>query len=265
MYIDLEDKVTRFLVQEYVNKICYYSSEKELNSNVHKLIHTFDVADMAQQLIKLTEPTLSEKVQKQILNAAILHDIGRCHEFKDGIHLKDIDHGKIGAELIEKKFPEMEIEAQSTFYHNKLPSAQEPDTCHPVLEYVRDADVLANIQYEILHADTWIHHNLVEHKKEEVLPPEIDDEIVAAVHEKRLAKSAQIKHLNLLTEWLWQLCWYFNVATDAGKKLAHQAHLFERFRDMICEKAIPLTTKDEKQQTELIRKIRELFPDSLFV
>ena len=43
MYIDLNDKITRFLVQEYVNKICYYSSKKELNWNIHKLIHTFSV------------------------------------------------------------------------------------------------------------------------------------------------------------------------------------------------------------------------------
>ena len=148
MKIDLNDKVVRFLVQEYVNKICNYQSEEELNFDVHKLIHTFTVVEMAQQLIDST--TLSKTMKKHILDAALLHDIGRCHEFKKGIHQKDIDHGKIGADLIKKYFPKMEIEAQSTLFHNKLPSKKDPKSCQTVLDYVRDADMLANIKYQKL-------------------------------------------------------------------------------------------------------------------
>ena len=65
MYIDLENKVIRLLVQEYVNKICYHSSKEELDFNTHKLIHTFHVADMAQDLIKMTQPTLSKKYKEK--------------------------------------------------------------------------------------------------------------------------------------------------------------------------------------------------------
>ena len=52
MKIDLSDKIQCFLVQEYVNKICHYESEEELNWDVHKLIHTFQVVQMAQKLIE---------------------------------------------------------------------------------------------------------------------------------------------------------------------------------------------------------------------
>ena len=105
MKIDLQDRVVRFVVQDYVNQICNYQSDEELDFDVHKLIHTFMVVEMAQDLVKLAKPKLTPKIQKQILNAAVLHDLGRCHEFKKGVHLKKIDHGKIGARLIEKHFP----------------------------------------------------------------------------------------------------------------------------------------------------------------
>ena len=92
MKIDLNDKVTRFLVQDYVNQICNYQSKDELNFDIHKLIHTFDVVKMAEHLICETKPKLPLKLQKQILNAALLHDWGRCYEFKNGARLKNIDH-----------------------------------------------------------------------------------------------------------------------------------------------------------------------------
>ena len=41
MYIDLNDKVTRFLVQEYVNKICHYASEEEIET-CNKLFSQYD-------------------------------------------------------------------------------------------------------------------------------------------------------------------------------------------------------------------------------
>ena len=67
MYINLDDKITRFLVQEYVNKICSFCSEEELGFSLYKLIHTFDVVKVAQKLIKETKPVFSLKLQKQIL------------------------------------------------------------------------------------------------------------------------------------------------------------------------------------------------------
>ena len=263
MKIDLDDKITRFLVQEYVNKICHYSGEADLNFNVHKLIHTFDVVRIVQQLMKQTKPALPLKLQKQILNAAILHDLGRCYEFKDGIRLKNTDHGKVGAQLIRKKFPELKVEIQSTLYHNKLPSDKDPPECYPVLDYVRDADMLANIEYEIGHIDVFIIH-IFGRNFQQVASPIIDDEIFQAVREKRSVYLAKIKENTLLTHGLWQLCWYFNLRTKAGKKQAHQTHVFERFREIICEKLVPMTTPDKKNQTKLKKIIRQTFPDELF-
>lgn len=164
MKIDLNNKVVRFVVQEYVNKICNYTKEEELNYNVHKLIHTFGVVDMAQHLIDHTKPALSQKMQKQILNAAVLHDVGRCYEFEKGKKV-NIDHGQVGADLIKKNFPKLKAEIQSTFFHNKLPSGNDPKFCKTVLDYVRDADMLANMKYEIDETKIFLAHLLNNKKK----------------------------------------------------------------------------------------------------
>ena len=148
-------------------------------------------------------------------------------------------------------------------YHNKLSSTEEPATCHPVLDYVRDADMLANVQYEIDHAETWIHH-FYNTKPQGITIPDIDEEIFLAVREKRPARSAKIERWSLLMEWLWQLCWCFNITTDAGKKFACQTRLFERFRDMICEKVVPMTALDKDGQKKLAQTILDTFSDVLF-
>lgn len=263
MKIDLDDKVTRFLVQEYVNKICNYFSEKDLNWNIHKLIHTFQVVEMAQKLIDNTKPSLPKRTQKHILNAALLHDVGRCLEFKNGEHLK-MDHGRIGAKLIQQQFLNMKIEALSTLFHNKLPSDKDPKDCQPILDYVRDADMLANIRYEIEETDMWLIHILGSNKKS-LLTPIIDKEILKAAQEMRPAKIVKIKTKNLLTLWLWQLCWIFNLKTKAGFQLNKKEKIFIRFKKTIIKKIIPLTTKDKKEQKVLSQKIQEMFPDRLLL
>lgn len=264
MKIDLDNKIVRFLVQEYVNKICYYVSEDELSYNLHKLIHTFNVVDMAKILVQKTKPTLPKKLTQQIINAAVLHDLGRCHEFKKGKRLKDIDHGKIGAQLIKKHFPEMKVEIQSTLFHNKLPSDKDPKFCKVVLDYVRDADMLANILYEIEHIDTWLLH-ILGRNAQKALTPIIDEEIFRSVKEYRPANHKKIKTCNLLTLWLWQLCWCFNLSTDAGRKFAIQNKLFTHFREIICKKIVPMTTPNKQIQNKLCQEICNTFPDKLFL
>ena len=264
MKIDLEDKIVRFLVQEYVNQICNFSSEEELSYDLHKLIHSFDVVKMAKNLIDLSKPSLSKTTQKHILDAAILHDLGRCHEFKRGIHLKNIDHGKIGAKLIQKKFPKMKIEIESTLYHNKCPSLKDPAFCSPVLDYVRDADMLANIQYEITHTNVWLNHILGD-RRSQYFSPVIDQEVLNAVKEKRPPKIKDMKVKNLLSLWMWQLCWVFNLRTNAGIYFSKKKRLFSTFRELICEKIIPMTQANKHQQKELIRIIQDNFPDTLFI
>ena len=261
MKISLNNQVTRFLVQEYVNKICYYTSEEELNYNVHKLIHTFSVVDMAQDLIKNTKPALPKSVKQHIINATVLHDIGRCHEFKKGKKI-NIDHGKVGADLIKKHFPHMKMEIQSTFFHNKLPSDKDPKFCKLVLDYVRDADMLANIQYEIAHTDIWIKH-IVSSFSSKQLSPKIDQEVISALKQKRPVILKNIQIANLLTLWLWQLSWYYNLRTKAAFTIVHKKKLFSKFCDVIYQKIIPLTTKNKKEQQKLIHKIQDIFLDNL--
>lgn len=263
MKVDLNDKLVRFVAQEYVNKISNYSSEDELNYDVHKLIHTFAVVAMAQNLIDHTKPALSPKLKKQILNAAVLHDIGRCHEFKNGIHLK-VDHGKIGANLIKKHFPGMEIEAQSTLYHNKCPSDKDPQMVQPVLDYVRDADILANIKYQIERTDLFLIH-IFGNSEKSLLTPVIDREIFKSVRKRHSVEIKRIGTNNLLTKWLAQLCWFYNLKTDSGIEYAKKEKLFIRFKQTIIKKIIPLTTKNKKKQEELTQKIQTSFPDKLFL
>ena len=263
MKIDLNDKVTRFLVQDYVNQICNYRSEEELNFNVHKLIHTFTVVEMAQDLIKLTKPAMSLRLQKQILNAAILHDLGRCHEFRNGVYLKNLDHGKIGADLIKKCFPQMKVEIQSVLYHNKCPSDKDPKFTQPVLDYVRDADMLANIQYEIDHLDIFLMH-IIGKNYQKVSKLLIDEEVINAVFEKRPVALCHIKENNLVTGFLSQLCWYYNLKTKSGIKLSKKRNLFIRFKEIICKKIVPLVVSDQKQQNNLVKQIEQIFPNEIF-
>lgn len=261
MYIDLDNKVTRLVVQEYVNKICCFLSEEELNFNLHKLIHTFDVADMAQHLIKITKPALSPTLQKQILNAAILHDIGRCYEFKNGKKI-NIDHGKVGSDLIKQHFPRMKVEIQTTLLHNKLPSDSDPKFCRVVLDYVRDADMLGNLKYEIENTDLFFKHIFM-NKDKNFFKPEIDQEIFDSIREARPAFTGQIKVHTLLTMWLWQMCWCYNLRTKAGKDLARKDRIFIRFKDLTFNKIIPLTTQDKKLQKSLVQMVQKAFPDKI--
>jgi len=263
MKIDLNDKMVRFLVQEYVNKIYSSSFENELKWNTYKLIHTFQVVEMAEKLIKYTRSPLSAEIKKHILDAALLHDLGRCHEFKNGKRLK-IDHGEVGAKLIRKNFPELEMEAQSTLFHNKIPSDKDPQSCQPVLDYVRDADMLANLKNQIEETDIWLAF-ILDPKNKSLLTPVIDEEIFQAVKEHRMVMYNKVKTYNLLTLWLWQMCWYYNLRTQASKLYLQKEKVFTRFRQTIIDKIIPLTTKDKKKQKQLAEQIKTAFPNGLFL
>lgn len=262
MQIDLSDKATSILVQEYVNKICNFETKIDLDWNVHKLIHTFQVIQMAQLLIDQTTPSLPKAIQKHILNAALLHDIGRCYEYKNGKRM-NIDHGKIGAALIRKYFPKMTIEADSTCFHNKLPSDKDPKNCKLVLNYVRDADMLANIDYQIKYPHIWLSH-LFSCLAEENISYKIDPEILRAVQEHRCSKTKNIKNPTLLNMLLSQLCWYYVLQTKAAFKIAHTQKLFIRFRDIICYNMIPQIIKNRKNQHALVQQIEHIFVDDLF-
>ena len=261
MQIDLKDKATFILVQEYVNKICNFGTETDLDWNVNQLIHTFQVVQMAQNLIDQTKVILPKNVQKHILNAALLHDIGRCHEFKNGKRLK-VDHGEIGATLIKKYFPNMIIEAESTRFHNKLASNKDPKSCKLILDYVRDADMLANIDYQIKYPHIWLKHLSSFIKKHTV--QKIDPEILRAVKEHRCANTKHMNNSTFLNMILSQLCWYYGLQTDAAHKIAHTKNLFIRLRNTICQEIIPIIVQNKKTQHTLIQQIQHIFADDLF-
>lgn len=263
MKIDLDDKLIRFLVQEYVNKIYDSSFENELKWNMFKLIHTFQVVEMAEKLIKNASSSLSKEMKKHIWDAALLHDLGRCHEFKNGKRLK-IDHGEVGAKLIRKNFPELEIEAQSTLFHNKIPSDKDPKSCQPVLDYVRDADMLANLKHQIDETDIWL-NCILDPKNKSLVTPVVDPEIFDAAKEHRMVRYKKVKIHNLLTLWSYQMGWYYNLRTPAGKMYAQKNKVFVRLKQTIIDKIVPLTTKDKKKQKQLAEKIEETFPNKLFL
>ncbi len=265
MKINLEDKVQRFLVQEYTNKICHFSKKEDLYWNIHKLIHTFQVVKMAEDLIQETQPSLPKSIQKKIINAAVLHDIGRCYEYEMG-QRKNIDHGKVGKNLILAKFPEMEIEAESTLFHNKLPSTKDPKFCFPILDYVRDADMLANVEYNITHTDIFLEHIILNlpKKKQEFETDIIDSEIKKAVKECRAVDTTKIKLRTPLSFFLWELCWFYNLQTIPGKMIAQKRKLFIKYKNMICEQIIPLLTSNQKEQKLIKEEINQIFPDKMF-
>jgi len=263
MQVDLNDKVVRAVVQEYTNAIVNYQSQIELDFDVHKLIHTFQVVKTAEELIKLTRPVLSEKVKKQIINAAILHDIGRCHEFINGEKRKKFDHGQYGYALIKKYFPSLSVEGECTKLHNKQPSPNDPSELFPILDYVRDADMLGNIWYNALNMPIFIRHIVGAWypKLDRFL---LDEEIRNAAKEKRPCVYSRIKHFDNLGILVAQLLWLYNLKTKAAFRFAKKTDIFSKCRDAIITQALPMIKVSAAQRKKVARDIETLFPDSLF-
>lgn len=259
MLVDLNDLATKVLVQEYVNKIVNYDSLDELNHNIHKLIHTFEVVKMAKELIEYTVPKMSEDMAQTVLNAAVLHDIGRCYQFKNGVFDKTVQHGPLGAEILQQKLPHLTQEIEATRFHAELPSDNDPELAKDVLNYVRDADMLGNIRYEIEHIDVFLEQYKGLFTKEFI----IDDEIVNAAQERRPAERKNFKYPNVWTSILTQVLWMFALKTEAAKQLANQQNLFIRYRDALISKALPMFCDDEECRL-LSQQILTIFPDSYF-
>lgn len=97
------------------------------------------------------------------------------------------------------------------------------------------------------------------------MTPIIDEEIFLSATEHRPAKTENIKTFNLLTMLLWELCWFYNLRSKAGIAYSKKEKIFIRCKNLICQKIIPITTKDEKRQKELTQKIQKSFPDKLFL
>ncbi len=263
MKIDLNEKVTRFLVQEYVNAIVNCHNTQEVDYDIHKLKHTFEVVDVANELLKLTNPPLTAELEKHIINAAVLHDVARCYEFQNGQKKKGFDHGKAGAELIKKEFPEMYIEQGCTLWHNRIPTADDPIELQPVLDYTRDSDILGNIRYTINHPITYL-----EHIFDLYLPSNtslmLDYEIQQAAKEKRKCLYEHFQKFEFLDMVVTQLLWVYNLKTKAAFCYAKQQNLFARYRDIIINQYLPRINGTDEQRYKTAELMMKLFPDSLF-
>lgn len=263
MKIDLNEKVTRFLVQEYVNAIVNCHDKENRDYNLHKLIHTFQVVEVAKELLQLTNPRLSSKLEKQVINAAVLHDVARCYEFKNGKKRKNFDHGKAGASLIEKEFPEMHIEQGCALWHNRMPTENDPVELQPVLDYTRDADILGNIRYTVNHPIAYLSHifNLF-------LPSDtslnIDDEVQQSALENRKCFYERLKKFEFIDMVVAQLIWILNLKTEAAFRLAKKENLFIRYRELIVNQYIPKINGTDEQRNKAKALILKLFPDSFF-
>ena len=263
MKIDLNDKLTRFLVQEYVNAILSFQSPAELGFDIHKLIHTFEVVKVADRLIELSPKKLSPKLKKQIHRAALLHDVGRCYEFKNGKPRKGYNHGAYGAEIIKKHFPNLVVEQICTAWHNRQPTDQDPALAEPVLDYTRDSDMLGNIIYNTEHMSVFLEHILSSYRNTPdvlILNPEVH----SAAREERACNYAKMGKLDFLDMMVAQLFWIYNLKTEAAFRLAKKEKLFPHYRDALIAGTIPAIVGTQKQRQKAIDTILKLFPDSLF-
>lgn len=262
MEIDLNEPLTRVVVQEYVNAILGFQSHQELDFDVHKLIHTFEVVKIAKELLDLASPALSLEEKKQVVNAALLHDIGRCHEFENGRPRHGYDHGAFGAQLIKKYCPDLDVEATCTLWHNRCPSERDPSKAQPILDFVRDADILGNIRYQIENMEVFLDH-LLKYKAAEDDALVLDEEIQGAALERRSCDYKKLKNFTLLGGMTTQLLWIYNLRTSAAFRLSKQQNLFPRYRDAVINELIP-SVADTPKQEEAAKLIKRLFPDSLF-
>ena len=263
MQIDLEDRITRVVVQEYVNAIVNYQNEIELNFDVHKLIHTFEVVKIARELIELSSSSLSPETQKQILNAAVLHDIARCYEFKQGKKHPGFNHGVAGAGLIKKYFPDLTVEQECTRLHNTKPSPDDPTWLSPVLDFTRDADMLGNIRYNTEHIDIFLNQIKVSYPKTKTQLL-IDTELQRSAKEKRPCIYRNMEKCDLLDMMLSQLNWVFNLKRQESFLLSKQQNLFPKFRDAVIKDVLPILDGTDEQRQETASLIMILFPNSLF-
>ena len=263
MQVDLNDKVTRFLVQEYLNAILNFQSPMELGFDMHKLIHTFEVVKVADRLVDFSSKKLSPKLKKQIHQAALLHDVGRCYEFKNGKPRKGYNHGTYGAEIIKKHFPNLVVEQTCTAWHNTQPSDKDPSFAQPVLDYTRDADMLGNIIYNTEHMSVFLDHILRLYRNTPdvlILNPEVH----SAAHEERACNYSKIGRLDLMDMMVAQLLWIYNLRTESAFRLAKKEKLFPNYRDAVIAETIPAIAGTKQQRQKAINTILKLFPDSLF-
>lgn len=257
MLVDLENKVQRLLVQNYVNGILNYRSEDELYYDLHKLIHTFDVVQMASRLINLTQPALNNNIAQRILDAAVLHDIGRLQQFKDGVYDHSINHGQSGAIFLENVMPNEHDIIETVRWHSSTPSDRDPKEATFLLAYVRDADMLANMLYCAEKPELLIKNLMGTFKKNQHIV--LDVEVEQAFNEHRATVNKRFKDKSFITMLMAQLSWFYILRTDAAFEIVKQENLLIRIRDAVINKIIPLMTGTSEEKEQMQERIRQSF------
>jgi hypothetical protein len=131
---------------------------------LHKAAHTFAVAGTAEEIILCDDelaPLLRDEAEKDnAIYAAILHDLGRFYQHKDGVKLEnsEFDHGRKAVELLSAmhmfddpailfaidEHDEFAIDFANPYYAG-LPENRKPASAL-IARLLRDADKLENIR-----------------------------------------------------------------------------------------------------------------------
>lgn len=262
MFVNLDDPSERLLVETYVNHILNAQSEEELNFLKHKLVHTYEVLEAAKDLVKYTQPALSQQDETLILQAALLHDIGRVYQFSKGKYMPAVDHGVMGAELLKKAMPENKIVIETTKWHNHRPSGEDPEDVSFYLNYVRDADIIANVRHNTDNILT-VFKNLKNTSNKNELELCLDDELIAAAKEKRSCIYKRYKRESFLQVILQQIGWKYNILTAAGNLLAKQEKIFSRLRDAVTGKLVDVLNGSIQEKSDMKKLILRLYPDEV--
>lgn len=262
MQVDLSDASERLLVQTYLNHILNHQSEEELNFLKHKIIHTYEVVEAAKDLVSFTKPSLSERDKALVLQAALLHDIGRVQQFSKGKYVPDADHGLMGAALLKKAMPENKIIIETTKWHNKSPSDKDPAEASFYLNYVRDADIIANIRHNTDHILT-VFQNLKNIVKDDELDLYLDDELICAAKEKRSCNYKCYKRSSFLQVILQEIGWKYNILTPAGKRLVKNEQIFVRLRDAVIHELVDVLDGTVQEKRKMKKFILDLYPNEV--
>lgn len=262
MKIDLQDNIQRLFAQEYVNAMLSSQSDEELDMMVHKFIHTGHVVDVAQELIKLSRPSLKKNTQKAIIDAALLHDIGCIKQFVNAKFSNEVGHAKLGAEFLKNIMSDENISIETNRWHCSSPSENDLQHACFYLNYVRDADILAHVMYKSQFMDKVAKNNRLigdDNTKDLYIDPEVE----AALKERRAVRYKDLKHSSFLTNMLSHLHWKFNLRLKVSKEYAQAHKIFVHFRDALVYHLIPMFYATDQEKRTIIQKILDLYTDDI--
>lgn len=154
-------KATKLVGDAYAKQIVGASPEVEIWL-VHKLQHTFNVAEEIMDIFfgeKDVYSLFNEEERRMVKIAAVLHDLGRFYQHKDGHYIsgKEFDHGWEAVKLIKDiagvndpkiLFAIAEHNHKAIDYENPIYKAMTPEEQHKadiMAKLLRDADKIENI------------------------------------------------------------------------------------------------------------------------